>query len=83
MVQVISLGHKDNVTVTQVKQNTEMESHEEKLHKMIIQSKINDTKVWIWGLTFQLLGGRDDATKERLEDSVVWHWAAQADHCPI
>ncbi len=28
----------------QVKQNTEMESHEEKLHKMIIQSKINDTK---------------------------------------
>jgi len=28
-----------------VKQNTEMESHEEKLHKMIIQSKINDTKV--------------------------------------
>ena len=43
-VQVISLGHKDNVTVSQVKQNTEMESHEEKLHKMIIQSKINDTK---------------------------------------
>ena len=31
--------------MTQVKQNTEMESHEEKLHKMIIQSKINDTKV--------------------------------------
>lgn len=28
----------------QVKQNTDMESHEEKLHKMIIQSKINDTK---------------------------------------
>ena len=47
-VQVISLGHKDNVTVSQVKQNTEMESHEEKLHKMIIQSKINDTKVqWL------------------------------------
>ena len=44
-VQVISLGHKDNVTVMQVRQNTEMESHEEKLHKMIIQSKINDTKV--------------------------------------
>ena len=28
----------------QVKQNTDMESNEEKLHKMIIQSKINDTK---------------------------------------
>ena len=42
--EVISLGFKDNVTVAQVKQNTEMESHEEKLHKMIIQSKINETK---------------------------------------
>ncbi|EFN51137.1 hypothetical protein CHLNCDRAFT_141341 [Chlorella variabilis] len=35
--EVISLGHKENVTVAQVRQNTEMESHEEKLHKMIIQ----------------------------------------------
>ncbi|KAL4439841.1 hypothetical protein ABPG75_002842 [Micractinium tetrahymenae] len=42
--EVISLGHKENVTVSQVRQNTEMESHEEKLHKMIIQSKINETK---------------------------------------
>ena len=30
--------------MSQVKTFTEMESHEEKLHKMIIQSKINDTK---------------------------------------
>lgn len=35
--EVISLGHKENTTVLQVKQNCEMESHEEKLHKMIIQ----------------------------------------------
>ena len=42
--EVISLGHKENVTLSQVKVFTEMESHEEKLHKMIIQSKINDTK---------------------------------------
>ena len=42
--EVISLGHKENVTMSQVKTFTEMESHEEKLHKMIIQSKINDTK---------------------------------------
>lgn len=40
--EVISLGHKEEVTVAQVRQNTEMESNEEKLHKMIIQSKIND-----------------------------------------
>ena len=43
--EVISLGYKENVTVGQVKQNTEMESHEEKLHKMIIASKVSDTKV--------------------------------------
>eukprot|EP00878_Enallax_costatus_P014439 GHUV01015100.1.p1 GENE.GHUV01015100.1~~GHUV01015100.1.p1 ORF type:complete len:510 (+),score=164.78 GHUV01015100.1:348-1877(+) len=42
--EVISHGHKENITVQQVKQNCEMESHEEKLHKMVIQSKINDTK---------------------------------------
>ena len=35
--EVISLGHKENVTMSQVKTFTEMESHEEKLHKMIIQ----------------------------------------------
>ena len=32
------------MTLSQVRTFTEMESHEEKLHKMIIQSKINDTK---------------------------------------
>ncbi len=35
--EVISLGHKETITILQVKQNCEMESHEEKLHKMIIQ----------------------------------------------
>eukprot|EP00955_Chlamydomonas_euryale_P105923 365668-Chlamydomonas_euryale.AAC.10 len=34
--EVISLGHKENISVMQVKQNCDMESHEEKLHKMII-----------------------------------------------
>lgn len=43
-LQVISLGHKENVTLAQVRTFTEMESHEEKLHKMIIASKIADTK---------------------------------------
>ncbi|KAK1272723.1 Coatomer subunit delta-1 [Acorus gramineus] len=42
--EVISLGHKESVTVTQVKQYCEMESHEEKLHKLVLQSKINETK---------------------------------------
>ena len=42
--EVISLGHKENVTVSDVKQYIEMESHEERLHKMIVQSKISDTK---------------------------------------
>jgi hypothetical protein len=30
-------GSKENITVMQVKQNCAMESHEEKLHKMILQ----------------------------------------------
>ncbi|KAL6785788.1 COPD1 [Auxenochlorella protothecoides x Auxenochlorella symbiontica] len=42
--EIISLGYKENVTVGQVVQNTEMESHEEKLHKMIIASKIAETR---------------------------------------
>ena len=42
--EVIALGHKENVTMSQVRTFTEMDSHEEKLHKMIVQSKINDTK---------------------------------------
>ncbi|KAG8368860.1 hypothetical protein BUALT_Bualt15G0090600 [Buddleja alternifolia] len=42
--EVISVGHKENVTVAQVKQYCEMESHEEKLHKLVLQSKINETK---------------------------------------
>nr|KYP69144.1 Coatomer subunit delta [Cajanus cajan] len=42
--EVIALGHKENVTVAQVKQYCEMESHEEKLHKLVLQSKINETK---------------------------------------
>ena len=42
--EVISLGHKENVTVAQVKQYCEMESHEEKLHKLLLQNKIDETK---------------------------------------
>ncbi|XP_076950116.1 coatomer subunit delta-2-like [Bidens hawaiensis] len=42
--EVISLGHKENVTVAQVKQYCEMESHEERLHKLVLQSKIQETR---------------------------------------
>ncbi|KAL3846037.1 hypothetical protein ACJIZ3_003440 [Penstemon smallii] len=42
--EAVSLGHNENVTVAQVKQYCEMESQEEKLHKLVLQSKINDTK---------------------------------------
>ena len=42
--EAISLGNKENVTVAQVKQYCEMDSHEEKLYKLVMQSKINETK---------------------------------------
>jgi hypothetical protein len=42
--EAISLGNKENVTVAQVKQYCEMESHEEKLYKLVMQSKINETR---------------------------------------
>ncbi|KAK3001334.1 hypothetical protein RJ639_020871, partial [Escallonia herrerae] len=41
--EVISLGHKENVTVAQVKQYCEMDSHEEKLHNLVLKSKIDET----------------------------------------
>ncbi|GAQ92052.1 Medium subunit of clathrin adaptor complex [Klebsormidium nitens] len=37
-------GHREPVTLGQVKQFTDMDSHEEKLHNMIMQSKIAETK---------------------------------------
>ncbi|WVZ54661.1 hypothetical protein U9M48_005426 [Paspalum notatum var. saurae] len=42
--EAISLGNKENVTVQQVKEYCEMESHEEKAHKLMMQAKINETK---------------------------------------
>jgi len=42
--EVISMGHKEHTNVQQVAVNLDMESHEERLHKMIIQSKIDETK---------------------------------------
>ncbi|KAK9665047.1 hypothetical protein RND81_14G086800 [Saponaria officinalis] len=42
--EVISLGHREDITVSQVKQYCEMESQEEKLHKIMLQNKINETK---------------------------------------
>lgn len=42
--EVISFGHRESVTLAQIKSYTEMDSHEEKLHQMIEQSKINEAK---------------------------------------
>eukprot|EP00249_Psilotum_nudum_P021249 c28034_g2_i1 orf=466-2034(+) len=42
--EVISLGHKENITIAQVKQFTEMDSHEERLHNLIVENKIKETK---------------------------------------
>ena len=42
--EAIALGHNENVTIVQIKQYCEMESHEERLHKLVLQSKIDETK---------------------------------------
>jgi hypothetical protein len=42
--EVISFGHRDSVTMSQIKSYTEMDSHEEKHHRMIEQGKINATR---------------------------------------
>lgn len=42
--EVISLGHKENVTIADVEQYCEMESEEERLHKLEQQRKMNETR---------------------------------------
>ena len=42
--EVVAMGHKENVTMRDIQINIEMESHEEKLHKMIQQSKESQAK---------------------------------------
>ena len=60
--EVISLGHKEEVTVAQVRQNTGMDSNEEKLVEMIKKAKIEETK--------QLMNMRArDIERERIERS--------------
>lgn len=42
--EVISFGHRESVTLSQIKTYTDMDSHEEKLHQMLEQSKINEAR---------------------------------------
>ncbi|GJS66066.1 coatomer subunit delta-like protein [Tanacetum coccineum] len=44
ILSVISNGHKEDVTVVQVKRYCEMESHEERLHKAALQRKIVENR---------------------------------------
>jgi coatomer subunit delta len=60
--EVISLGHKEEVTVAQVRQNTEMESNEEKLINMIRDEKVKQT---IEGMKVRA----KDIERERVERS--------------
>lgn len=42
--EAISSGYREELSVSQIQTNTEMESNEEKLHDMIRQSKINEAR---------------------------------------
>jgi len=42
--EVISIGHREKVTLEHIKTFTEMDSHEEKLQKIIMESKMNEAR---------------------------------------
>jgi hypothetical protein len=42
--EVLALGHKEAVTLQQIKTFIEMDSHEEKLHQIIMESKMNEAR---------------------------------------
>jgi hypothetical protein len=42
--EVISFGHRESVTLSQIKTYTEMDSHEEKLHQTIEQAKMKEAR---------------------------------------
>merc|ERR1712050_635380 len=42
--EVVSFGHRESVTLSQIKSYTEMDSQEEKIHRSIEQRKINEVK---------------------------------------
>eukprot|EP00931_Biecheleriopsis_adriatica_P034660 TRINITY_DN19_c0_g2_i1.p1 TRINITY_DN19_c0_g2~~TRINITY_DN19_c0_g2_i1.p1 ORF type:complete len:575 (-),score=126.81 TRINITY_DN19_c0_g2_i1:81-1664(-) len=42
--EVISFGYRESVTLSQIKTYTEMDSHEERLHLMVEQSKMNEAR---------------------------------------
>jgi hypothetical protein len=42
--EMVSVGYKEHVTLQQIKTFTEMDSHEEKLQKIIMDSKVNEAR---------------------------------------
>eukprot|EP00823_Brevimastigomonas_motovehiculus_P008164 TRINITY_DN7438_c0_g1_i1.p1 TRINITY_DN7438_c0_g1~~TRINITY_DN7438_c0_g1_i1.p1 ORF type:complete len:267 (+),score=70.86 TRINITY_DN7438_c0_g1_i1:58-858(+) len=44
MDEVVTLGYRENVTLSQIKTNIVMDSHEEKLQKIILESKMNEAR---------------------------------------
>lgn len=42
--EILSLGHKEHVSLQQIRTFLEMDSHEEKLHQIIMESKMNEAR---------------------------------------
>lgn len=61
--QVISFGHRESVTPSEIKAYTEMDSHEEKIHQMMEQSKINEAKEAAKKKSFELSKQKQGAGK--------------------
>merc|ERR1719203_1223881 len=64
--EVVSFGHRESATLSQIKAYTEMDSHEEKLHHMIEQSKINEAREIANKKQIELKHQRQEAKKDPL-----------------
>jgi len=64
--ETISIGHKESVTLSQVRTYTDMDSHEEKLQKIIQESKMNEARE-------QMRQKADDIQRKKMDEKRIAH----------
>jgi hypothetical protein len=76
--EAISFGYREPVTSAQIKQFVDMESHEEKLHQMIQQSKENEAKETARRKQLELA----EARKKQLREEKMLHASSHGGTSP-